>query len=572
MATIEQVEWQFKVVDQASKAMSGIVGAAEKLENKLKGVTDLLSAAGGFAGMFAIGSSVAGINQTYEAVLRLKSATGLAAEDAHSMLDAFELSGVEGGEQIIERMTMKIQKMGATGGKSAAKMGAAMRKFGTDDAQSAVDVMMDLSTAAQKGTLNLNDLRESFGMSGQQAIKMQQMLARGPERMKALMDGTLASGDLITEQALASFQAMKDSKLALKDSWDGLVGTLYKSVVPMITSAMTKIGGMLDRLQPKIDKMAAFLHDHMEQIVGLAATFVKLMTANKLTRMVTGQGLGSLAAGFLAKKGGAAGKIGEMMGGGVQKVFVANWPGSMKVGGGLLGATSAGGGLGGMLGGGAKEVGDAFGKGPSVIAKVAGAFGGLLTSLPMVAMVVYTLSQHFGAFASVIARLAPVAMQVGAALGRIFDAAKPIIDLAADIIGGILLVAVNAIATAIEGILLFARAIGYYMANITTIGYDLASAFGDAQGDVDAERSQQQALRERANLKEANANRDRAKADALKGSGAPSTNFINNKFDIKQEFAEGFDHDRIAVAFASDLSQIGERKLQSAYAPLGSVR
>lgn len=53
---------------------------------------------------------------------------------------------------------------------------------------------------------------------------------------------------------------------------------------------------------------------------------------------------------------------------------------------------------------------------------------------------------------------------------------------------------------------------------------------------------------------------------------APETNFYNNRFDIKQEFAEGFDPDRIAVAFSQDLARVGEMKVQSGYAPLFSGR
>ncbi len=48
--------------------------------------------------------------------------------------------------------------------------------------------------------------------------------------------------------------------------------------------------------------------------------------------------------------------------------------------------------------------------------------------------------------------------------------------------------------------------------------------------------------------------------------------FRFSKFDIKQEFAEGFDPDRIAVAFATDLSKLGEMRMQSAYAPLFTAR
>lgn len=44
--------------------------------------------------------------------------------------------------------------------------------------------------------------------------------------------------------------------------------------------------------------------------------------------------------------------------------------------------------------------------------------------------------------------------------------------------------------------------------------------------------------------------------------------FNNNRFDIHQQFAEGFDPDRIAVAFASDLARAGEMKVQAAFSPI----
>ena len=44
--------------------------------------------------------------------------------------------------------------------------------------------------------------------------------------------------------------------------------------------------------------------------------------------------------------------------------------------------------------------------------------------------------------------------------------------------------------------------------------------------------------------------------------------FRFSRFDIRQNFAEGFDPDRIAVAFATDLARLGEMKLHSAYSPV----
>lgn len=53
--------------------------------------------------------------------------------------------------------------------------------------------------------------------------------------------------------------------------------------------------------------------------------------------------------------------------------------------------------------------------------------------------------------------------------------------------------------------------------------------------------------------------------------GPPHYDFRGSKFDITQKFAEGFDPDRIAVAFANDLAAMGERKLQSGFSPIYSA-
>lgn len=62
-----------------------------------------------------------------------------------------------------------------------------------------------------------------------------------------------------------------------------------------------------------------------------------------------------------------------------------------------------------------------------------------------------------------------------------------------------------------------------------------------------------------------------------KAPGAPAgagvyQDFRGSKFDITQKFAEGYDPDRIAVAFAQDVGQVGEQRLQSAHEPLFGVR
>ena len=51
----------------------------------------------------------------------------------------------------------------------------------------------------------------------------------------------------------------------------------------------------------------------------------------------------------------------------------------------------------------------------------------------------------------------------------------------------------------------------------------------------------------------------------------PYHDFRNSRFDITQKFAEGFDPDRIAVAFTQDLAGLADKRTQSGFAPLFGV-
>lgn len=61
------------------------------------------------------------------------------------------------------------------------------------------------------------------------------------------------------------------------------------------------------------------------------------------------------------------------------------------------------------------------------------------------------------------------------------------------------------------------------------------------------------------------------KAPGQRASSGINQDFRFSRFEISQKFEEGFDPDRIAVAFANQLGKAGEQKMQSGFAPLFSV-
>lgn len=62
------------------------------------------------------------------------------------------------------------------------------------------------------------------------------------------------------------------------------------------------------------------------------------------------------------------------------------------------------------------------------------------------------------------------------------------------------------------------------------------------------------------------------RAPGARGGANINQDFRNSRFTIEQKFAEGFDPDRVAVAFANDLGRIGEQRLSSGFSPLFGIR
>jgi phage-related protein len=62
-------------------------------------------------------------------------------------------------------------------------------------------------------------------------------------------------------------------------------------------------------------------------------------------------------------------------------------------------------------------------------------------------------------------------------------------------------------------------------------------------------------------------------AGGARGAGGRATNdFRFSRFEITQKFEEGFDPDRIAIAFSQDLGRIAEQRLQSGFDPIFAIR
>jgi len=121
---------------------------------------------------------------------------------------------------------------------------------------------------------------------------------------------------------------------------------------------------------------------------------------------------------------------------------------------------------------------------------------------------------------------------------------------------------------AVERVLFYAKVIGGFLGAITA---DPVGAWRKGMGRVwsdvvqgteaDIQRTRERHAQERKAQEIADKDKDRKEEKEKR-----HYDFRGSHFNITQKFAEGFDPDRIALAFASDLASMGDRKIASGFA------
>jgi hypothetical protein len=324
------IDNQVNVVDKATGPLSKIASAVGRVDSIIGKLGSAAMGLGGIGGMLKITEAIGAVNNTYKAVGRIKTITGVTAEEAHSLLDAFELGGVEDAESIITKMTKKAQTLeGGMGGgvKQVERMKYMYQKLGIAIDAGPKETLLGMATAAQKGQINFTQMSRMLGVSGQQAVSMWGLMQKGPETIRKDIDASLKGSDLITEAALKQHKEWGRSKRELADSFEGIVGTVYKKLLPGLTKMVQAVKEGIDKWQPAAERFANYLTEHMDKIIAGAKVLLKMLAAQKMLsfaglggvagviKRVGGYALGSSKAGGAASAAaGIAGKLGGMGG------------------------------------------------------------------------------------------------------------------------------------------------------------------------------------------------------------------------------------------------------------------
>jgi hypothetical protein len=562
--TQHDVSAHIKVVDQVSGPMARISGAVSKVSqgfNKLSsGFLSLTGIGAAAVGALSLKGIVESTNEHMRTIQRISTITGETAQHADGLVESFAKVGIEGSEA--ERILLMMSRTGAkmedtvmSTAMGVQNTASRMRALGIDITHGPYKAMVGLAGAVQRGKLDVGHLTRMMGIRPQMALDFMRILQRGPQYLKATIDEMEKSGTAVTAENLASFQKFQDVKNEVLAGWKRIQIVVGKELYPVITQLLQNVKDKIPGWIEGAKKFGTFLKDNLETAIGLAKTLGKVMMANAMIMKLSA--LGGAGGGQGVGIGGAVSGIGKF-------AFGKGFTGPRVLGEQILRGVSG------------VPIGPLT-AGMSRLAPALGILGNIVPMLLRLSVVGVILLAVVGAFKAITQNFMGIRgflteiwerlRATFAVFGRLFSDASPItkfFKLALPLaIGGLLMV--------VENIIGFVTKLARFIAEIIDKPTALLSPIETWQRVSAGVERETQAELLRA--------RKQSAADALAETkaqgqrpGAPNFDFRGSRFAITQTFAEGFDPDRIAVAFANDLATLGERKLQSGFSPMFAVR
>jgi hypothetical protein len=544
-----QEEIRLAGTERAIASLNSYAAAAMKVSQRLGGLTGV---GAGLAGLFAIGRSIQDTDELFRSVKRVVGLTGMAAENAHGMLGAFQLNGIElaGAEKIMLSLVRSSDKLNSSylmSGKSAQKLQGAFQAMGIPTKGGPEEKLLAMATAAQKGKLSVEDLIKGFAIPRSQAIQLFGMLKQGPDAIRDSIKQITGGSGVIDDAALKSYEKMLAARREFKQTWDSLVRVLYISLMPVVTSLLKAFKGGLEAIAPVVELLGKVLSKMAPAISAATVAMLALKAASMGASMITGNKVGALG---LAK-------------GGVNALAFA------------LRRTAWGNSGGGFLTAGLNAVsrvtpdgvmGKLIGNMKTLNGSMIQASVIIVALIAVFALLYYAIKNNIGGLGDTMRRLWA---QIRATVTDMWEALKPTMDDLGYILGVVLSSAATSAAYAlqltisglqgmIEAAMELNRATDNHLFRLAANpGGEIASWFRSPYQNDGIIRN----LNERA-----------AKNATPEKNPSNNFDFRGSRFEITQNFATGFDPNRVAVTFKEGLVKMGEKRLDSGVRPIYSYR
>jgi hypothetical protein len=604
--------------------------------DRASGVLGMFGAAAGAAvGVFSAARAVTGTISFLDSVKKITQYTGMSVESAGGLVDVVGSAGIEAGEaeRMFSRMALSSSRMqsGMTGYRRG--IGSAIGLYRTLGlvGKTPEQQLFRMATLAKQHRLSIQQVQQVYRVAPESARKLMTALERGPEALKKQVAEFKKLG-IATEKNVDMVQRIKQSQRKISEGWHNIQMILAVKFLPIIEKALSYVADHVDEWTDKAEKFGRVLANILEKHGSKLIFIGKLMAANFALMKVTGIGLGGLAskvpslgvrllrlfgrgalaaggAGAATMAGGtamAAGGAGAAAGGGalaaiaaaippilvalaaiavvvgtiyaVVKVWKANVAGVQQVVRAMWSRISA-------------HLTLLWKTIVKFTAPLVNLFkpSGIVGRFFMVALATamkaaVRLAEGFLFYLRVSIRFAELLFdRLSEPFTSMWESVKKISGYLWDAFMGIMRAIGNAVIQVLDILAnipglkdVMTTAVDYWRDKMIATANDHQSIIGGALDMWKKARSvvemetQMEMIRQRA--ADRAAARKKEVSDRDDKPPAPYNDFRGSRFDITQRFAEGFDPDRIALAFTSDLAALGERKLQSGFSPLYAVR
>ena len=620
-----------QALQHVAKSGARGAGAAHGAFAQLGGVLSSLGGLGLIAGAgLSLHSAVSSVEDYFQKIKQVKELTGATASETDFLFSSARRAGVPYATmektmfQLSRRGAMLAQTMAAAGDKVPG-MEAKFRRLGVTMDKGPVTAMESMAAAVKSGKLSKGDLQAQFRVSQKDANDMHKYLNTFDKA--ALAAAKAGKGGYIGEETLAAYEAMEEAQHRIADTWNRIKVTVLGRLFPIAAKMAEGLADRLEGALPAIQDAMEWVSKHMDSIVAAAKAFVAVMTAKKVMGVVDnlmgGTGLisgGKALVENIAKAVPMLGKLGVRAGQAAMRGTVANAnvlgmgkflnPAMLASLGGLSASLAI---LAAVLAAVAVVVGIVY-LGFKAFQKNLHGIGDKIT------LVWDTIKARFelmwegvSAIGDAIAGLFGEGGGLGDVLGYIaafsfdailegFDFLVHIFQTVASMTGELgdmvaflwknvlaagwkeyvqdpFMESMRAIAKGVSAVVDFFvaqynRIAGWLGKKATEGGmenpfkdFDL----GGLKAPADLFMKHWNRVQVATDKKVAQNRHEREKEKRHKEDTKPpaaNNDFRGSRFDIKQNFAEGFDPDRIAVAFSQDLANLGEMRSKSSFTPI----
>jgi hypothetical protein len=524
------VENIIQVVDRSTSALTSIHKSAANLDRTLASVSRQAQQVGGIAGAFGIGQAVNETGQLSKSLERVHGITGAAAANARAMLDVFERSGVPLMHD--EKTLLRIQtKMGAIVARAgdvtdeAKQQNLWFKKLGVEIQAGPTEALAGMARAAKAGQVGATDLARQMQIPIEQATKLMALLKQGPEELQRMTDVLKRDTAVVVGQMEQAQQRQAQRSVAERRR------RMPERLLP---------GERLARRRPAAPPAVAAAAAAKKP--GLLRRALGAITGRPAAPPAVAAAAAGKPAGMLKKGGAIIARI--------AKHLLVLGPIAVVVGlivGGVVSIFRKFEGVNKLL----RGVVDEFFKLTAEIGKLFGPDTPLGRFLRWMVSIILRVMKAFIFGVRVVVKMMELAMQ-----GKFVGPAA----------------AAHALRTAEKSEAFRAEAQKRRLQKAAPSWEKAARDRVKVTERVRRDFKQFREAAEKAGVAVSKA--------AIKRFGAPGVSmgaqvyqdFRGSRFDIRQDFAEGFDPDRVAAVFANELSDVGERRLQSGLAPIFTVR